>query len=90
MRIFPLQVVSSPATVPTLLLGIYSCVVAVVFYQLTSAWPHAGNWKQFILVLVCPGIAINLFKLLGPKVRSRTRRVLERLLSIIIGSNHCG
>ena len=70
---------------PTVLLGIYTCVVAVVFYQLISAWPHAGNWKQLILVLMCPGIAINVSKLLGPKVRSRTRRVLERLLSLVIG-----
>lgn len=85
MRILSWQVLNAKSAVPAILLGIYTAIAALVFYQLAGAWPHAGNWKQLFLLLLCPAITINLLKLIGPEVRSRTRRVLEGLLSIVIG-----
>lgn len=85
MRVFPLHMVNGRASVPVVLLTVYAGIAGVVFYQLAVAWPHASDWKQFVLVLLIPGIAINLLKLFGPRKRVRSRRVLERVLSVIVG-----
>jgi hypothetical protein len=85
MRIFPSQIVSAKSAVPAILVSVYTGITALIFYQLAGAWPHAGNWRQLFLVLLCPAIASNVLKLIGPTVRSRARRILEGLLSIVIG-----
>lgn len=85
MRIFPSQMVNMRAATPVALLGIYVGISALVFYQLANAWPNIGQWKQGLLLLLCPAIVLTALRLSRPRTRSRARRVLEWLVAVPLG-----
>lgn len=73
--------------VSVVLLVTYAVVVAWVFYEQVTSWPHEGRWAYLALFLLCPGILFQSFSLAYTRRTGRplTRRALTRLATIPLG-----
>lgn len=69
------------------LLVVYCVLVAWVFYEQATAWPHVGSWGYILLFLLCPGIVFQSFSLAFMRRTGRPlkRRALTRLATIPLG-----
>lgn len=69
----------SGPTLHAVLLLAYLVVVAWIFIDESSEWPHVGSLKSLVLLFFCPGI---LFQAVNLVFRWRTGRVLTRRLLV--------
>jgi len=70
-----------------MLLTAYVAIVAGVFYEQTTAWPHIGSWIYAVFLLVCPGIVFQVYRLGYSRLAGRQprRRMLIRMVTIPLG-----
>jgi hypothetical protein len=69
------------------LLAVYSALVAWVFYDRATDWPHVGSLGYAVFILLCPGIVFQSFNLAYMRRTGRplARRLLTRLATIPLG-----
>ena len=69
------------------LLAAYAAIVAWLFYEQATSWPHVGNYALLGYLILCPGIVFQVFNLAWMSVGRRllTRRMLTRLVTIPLG-----
>ena len=69
------------------LLAAYIAIVAWVFYEQTTAWPHMGSWIYAIFLVVCPGIVFQAYSLGYSRLAGRPpkRRMLVRMVTLPLG-----
>ena len=69
------------------LLAAYIAIVAWVFYEQSTAWPHMGSWIYAVFLFVCPGMVFQAYRLGYSRLAGRPpkRRMLIRLITIPLG-----
>ena len=69
------------------LLVSYTAVVAWIFYDQSTSWPHVGSWADFVFFFLCPGILFQSVSLAYTRSTGRalTRRALVRVVTIPLG-----
>ncbi len=69
------------------LLVVYCALVAWVFHEQSTAWPHVGSWGYVAFFVLCPGIVFQAFSLGYARRTGRplARRALTRLATIPLG-----
>ena len=74
-------------TFSVVLLATYTAVVAWVFFEQSTSWPHEGSWAYAVFFLLCPGILFQSVSLAHTwrTRRPLTRRALTRVITILAG-----
>jgi len=69
------------------LLATYATVVAFVFYDQATSWPHEGSWGSLIFFFLCPGIAFQASSLGWTWLKGRppARHAWVRVITIPLG-----
>lgn len=86
----PEEVAAAPAPRTRLsvaLLVVYCVLVAWVFHDRATDWPHVGDWSYAVFFLLCPGIVFQVAGLVYLRHAGRplTRRWLARLATVPLG-----